>query len=293
MRPPRSRDRRRGRALARTKKLALLLDLLALIDALDELDTAYPKKRRRKPLMPRQRVPWSTYTRPMLGDGTFKGRFRMDYDDFMVLVELLRNDLQRNVAMGNLRNGAVPVEYQVAITLRWLAGASIYEGMDGHVIARSTAYAICHRVIDALNACRALDCKWPEGDGVLRNAAAFKQRSSWDVIDEAIGAMDGLYILIIKPNRHDHAATHSFYSGHKKAFGMNFQVSKNYCCNRVFSLERVLVLSVCVCFNVALGARKALHVLSALSLCPPLLYNGIITAERRLLDSCLPRLQRK
>lgn len=164
----------------------------------------------------------------MLGDGTFKGRFRMGHDDFMALADLLRTDLQRDEKMGGLRNGAIPVEYQLAMALRWLAGASIYEGMDMHVIARSTAYSIVHRVIDALNACSELDCKWPVGDDLAANAAGFMKRSSWDVITKAFGAMDGLFIRLIKPNHHDHAATHAFFSGHKKAFGMNFQVSERF-----------------------------------------------------------------
>ncbi|CAM9564571.1 unnamed protein product, partial [Ectocarpus fasciculatus] len=223
MHPPRSsRARRRARRIARTKKLSAVLDILALIDELDEID-ASPAVKKRSALMARKRVPWATYIKPMLGDGTFKGRFRMGHDDFMVLVDLLRADIERDTRMGELRNGAIPVEYQVAMTLRWLAGASIYEGMDGHVIARSTAYATAHRVIDALNACSALDCKWPVGDEVAREARLFKERSSWDVIDKAFGAMDGLFIRLIKPNFHEHAATHAFFSGHKKAFGMNFQ----------------------------------------------------------------------
>lgn len=224
MHPPRSsRARRRARVIARTKKLSAVLDVLALIDELDEID-ASPAVKKRSALMARKRVPWATYIKPMLGDGTFKGRFRMGHDDFMVLVDLLREDIERDTRMGELRNGAIPVEYQVAMTLRWLAGASIYEGMDGHVIARSSAYATAHRVIDALNACSALDCKWPVGDEVAREARLFKERSSWDVIDKAFGAMDGLFIRLIKPNFHEHAATHAFFSGHKKAFGMNFQV---------------------------------------------------------------------
>lgn len=126
MGPPRSRASRRAAAVARTRRLAVLLDVLAVVDALCDLDVPPPVKRRRAPLIPRKRISWATYTKPMLADKTFKGRFRMGYDDFMALTELLRPDLQRDEKMGALRNGAVPVEYQLAMTLRWLAGASIY-----------------------------------------------------------------------------------------------------------------------------------------------------------------------
>lgn len=82
-----------------------------MIGALDELDTPpCATSRRRKALMPRKHIPWATDTKPMLGDGT-------SYDDSMVLVEL-RKDLEREVRIGELRNGAIPVEYQLAMALR-------------------------------------------------------------------------------------------------------------------------------------------------------------------------------
>lgn len=74
---------------------------------------------RRSALLPRKRRPWATYIRPMLGNGTVKNRFRVAHENLKALVELLRPALQRNERMGALRNGAIPVEYQLAITLPW------------------------------------------------------------------------------------------------------------------------------------------------------------------------------
>ncbi|CAN0271982.1 unnamed protein product, partial [Hapterophycus canaliculatus] len=87
--------------------------------------------KRRSTLLLRERRLWEEYIKPMLSDETFRGRFRMQHDDFMVLVELLRPALARDEKVGALRNGAIAVEYQVGLTLRWLAGASMYEGMVG------------------------------------------------------------------------------------------------------------------------------------------------------------------
>ena len=58
----------------------------------------------------------------MLQDHTFSMRFRMGYDDFMALADLLRPALKRDEEMGLQHNGTIPVEYQVAMTLGWLAG---------------------------------------------------------------------------------------------------------------------------------------------------------------------------
>lgn len=148
----------------------------------------------------------------------------MEHTDFIVLVGMLRPKLQRDAKMGALRNGAIPVEYQVARALRWLAGGSVYECMDGHVIARSTAYAVVHDVIDALNEAPELVCAWPQDGAVDEGAAAFKRRSTNDVITHACGGVDGLFLHIRQPSTQEHKHPLQFYSGHKKGFGYNFQV---------------------------------------------------------------------
>ena len=231
MRPPRRRAaQRRARMVARTEQFCRALELMDLLDELEldqlEIEELESYIIRRRSLLRREKRPFETYIRPMLGDNTFKDRFRMEHEDFMVLVELLRPSLQRDVKMGALRNGAVPVEYQLALTLRWLAGASIFEGMDGHVIAKSPAYAIVHRVIDALNALPRLGCKWPVGADAARSAELFRGRSEHEVIKKAVGAMDDLFVRLIKPTKRDHGASHNFFSGRKKGHGMNLQVGK-------------------------------------------------------------------
>eukprot|EP00903_Cladosiphon_okamuranus_P012720 g11892.t1 len=164
-----------------TKRLSMVLEKLSALDSIDDLDA----KKRRGTLVARERRPFADYIRPMLQDHTFSLRFRTDYVDF--IVDLLRPALKRDDEMGLLRNGSVPADYQVATTLRWLAGGSIYECMDGHVIARSTAYSIASRVIRAMNSCPELNCKWPEGEDVTRAAGLFHNVSSVGVIGKCIG----------------------------------------------------------------------------------------------------------
>lgn len=226
MRPPLSPKAYRVYRVHRVYRVLRVWYMLHTMCTLQEhMDKTQAPKRRGK-LVRRDRRPWETYIQPMLQDDSFKGRFRMGFDDFNTLVRLLRPALERNKEMGCLRNGTVPVEFQVALTLRWLAGASMYEGMDGHVLARSTAYQVAHRVIRAVNACNALDCKWPYSDEqVVKAARAFKERSSHGVIDKCVGALDGLFIRVTRPTRREVAEPNAYYSGHKKAFGMNFQVN--------------------------------------------------------------------
>ncbi|CAN0283279.1 unnamed protein product [Scytosiphon promiscuus] len=101
--------------------------------------------------------------------------------------------------------------------------------MDGHVIARSTAYQTAFRVIAAVNACGEMDCRWPEGEDVANAAESFKKRSSNDVIRKCVGDMDGLFIRRVRPKATETSEPSSFFSGHKKGFGMNFQVRCGVC----------------------------------------------------------------
>lgn len=80
----------------------------------------------------------------------------MGHEDFMVLAGMLRAQLRRDGGMGALRHGVVPVEFQLAITLRYLAGGSMFDVMDNRQIAKNTAMAVIHRVVDALNSCESL-----------------------------------------------------------------------------------------------------------------------------------------
>lgn len=96
----------------------------------------------------------------MLADKTYRRRYRLSHDDSNVLVGLLRPKLESNSRMGGLRDRSIPVELQLAMTLRFLVGGSIYELMDGRCVSKTAAYEVFHRVFDALNGCRALDVVW-------------------------------------------------------------------------------------------------------------------------------------
>ena len=76
----------------------------------------------------------------------------------MVLAGMPRAQLRRDGGMGVLRNGVVPVELQLEITLRYLAGGSMFDVMGNQKIGKSTAIAVIHRFEDALNSCESLRC---------------------------------------------------------------------------------------------------------------------------------------
>ena len=84
--PRATRAQRAHRLATITKRVSVLLDVLALLDSIDDVDA--PSKKRRSTLVLRERRPFTTYIRPMLQDHTLSMRFRMGYDDFMALVDL-------------------------------------------------------------------------------------------------------------------------------------------------------------------------------------------------------------
>ncbi|CAM9474244.1 unnamed protein product [Ectocarpus sp. 4 AP-2014] len=192
-----------------------LLELVMIMVLMEEDDA--PETR--GDFVYRERRSWYTSAKPMVEDVTFRLRFT----EFADLADVLRPKLERDEKMGALRIGVIPVEFQLAMALRFLAGVSIFEVMDGNVIARSTAYAVVRRVIDAINQTRELDCVWPEGDGALDQCGMYRQRSTNGVIRMCVGAMDGLFVRLTQPSLRRHVNPRAFYSGHKKAFGMNFQ----------------------------------------------------------------------
>lgn len=209
----------------------LSMAALLLIEAIDDDPPSPPPASTRDRPFQREWRDRGTYIRPMIADGTFRRRFRMEYEDFTALVGLVRAALdERDDEMGALRNGAIPpVEYQVAMTLRWLAGGSIDEvaSMEGNVNARTTAHAIMYRVIDALNGCRELDCVFPEGDDAEEQARLFRQRSANDTIQHSVGAVGGIFIRLVEPTEEQSdrgRGTNKFYSEYKNGFGMKFQV---------------------------------------------------------------------
>ena len=59
---------------------------------------------------------------------------------------------------------------------------------------------------------------------MVNAARAFKERSSHGVVDKCVGALDGLFIRVIRPIREETAEPNFYYSGDKKAFRMNCQV---------------------------------------------------------------------
>ena len=144
---------------------------------------------------------------------------------FDSLVSILRPQLEADQFMGSKVGGAISVESQVAMTIRWLSGASYLDLFDVHGVSRSTLYMVTERVVDAIISSSSVGTmKWPSSSVSMSDcAAAFKARSSLGVLKHCIGTVDGLFISIRAPARAETDSVRRFYSGHKCGFGLNLQ----------------------------------------------------------------------
>ena len=73
---------------------------------------------------------------------SFKRKYRMSVGAFDSLVSVLRPELETDEFMGSKVGGAISVQSQVAMTIRWLSGASYLDLCDVHGVSRSTFYSI-------------------------------------------------------------------------------------------------------------------------------------------------------
>lgn len=238
MRPPRAGGRTRTKRKQYCKfmrdTLAATLLVLVASKGTGSVEIQARGVHERGSLHPRTWREWTDYIRPILLDVTFRKNFRMEYRDFMALVDLVRHRLERNARMWALRNRAVSVEWQAALAVRYLAGGSMHDLVDDHCIGRTTEDDIVYRVIKAVNAYSPLNCAWPQGGEVERQAALYQKQSTNDVITGCVGAMDDVFIRHSQPSDKEYPFLANFYSGHNNGFGMKFQVSIGTICSTYF-----------------------------------------------------------
>ncbi|CAM9535158.1 unnamed protein product, partial [Discosporangium mesarthrocarpum] len=141
-----------------------------------------------------QRASWIEYIRPMLEDHTFQRRFRMDSSSFKFLYDLLRPNLNRDVEIANFRNGIVAGEWALASTLRWLSGGSYLQMIGGPTMASSTAYLVLQKTQRPLT-------------HALISPSYGRTTTDWTTLSQGTPSPPRLY------------------SGHKKGFGLNLQVT--------------------------------------------------------------------
>jgi len=161
----------------------------------------------------------------LLGDHYFQRAYRMSLDQFNNLVTMLVPHLPPKAGSGP--NGKISVELEVSASLRYFAGASMYDLIISHGMSHSTLFNSVWRVVSAINKCVELCITFPnDHSDQKRLAAQFLTRSAAK-FNNCVGCIDGLLIWTEKPMERELELTKcgskSFFCGRKSKFGLNLQ----------------------------------------------------------------------
>lgn len=161
----------------------------------------------------------------LLGDHYFKRAYRMSYEEFQNLVEILEPNIISKKGAGP--NGKIAVELEVSASLRYFAGASMYDLIITHGVSHSTLFCSVWRIVSAINNCEELKISFPSDHEEQRSIAKQFLARSAAKFENCVGCIDGLLIHTEKPMERELEITkcgsNTFYCGRKNKFGYNMQ----------------------------------------------------------------------
>jgi hypothetical protein len=109
-----------------------------------------------------ERLDWDLHVEKLIHENRFHIRYRMSFEDFDALVQLLGDDVVPNFTMSGLRcDAAIYPEMVVAIGIRVLAGGNYDDIMNMYGISKSGFYLVRDKFLNAVLNCAALDINLP------------------------------------------------------------------------------------------------------------------------------------
>jgi hypothetical protein len=177
----------------------------------------------------RSRLCWDDHAKKLLREGEFRNMYRMSYNSFCKLVELLRPSLTVNEVQARRRSsGEDPIYTEIILhcLIRYMAGGA---SQDIRVTAGMTKryfYSCVHRGIDAVNNCATLNLIFPTSEEKLKETAVlFQRKSSFGELNGCISALDGWLCRILIPSPKETPNVSSYFSGHYQCYGVNVQAA--------------------------------------------------------------------
>jgi hypothetical protein len=124
--------------------------------------------------------------------------------------------------------GHVDTRVKLACCLRELFGEKRKSMVDIFLLAPTTVAESFKDVLNRINTCSALEHDIFDTDHTVPvlaiRAFEFAKRSAYpNVFKHVVGAIDGLFIKTRQPTVKDVGNVRTFYSGHKRGFGINMQ----------------------------------------------------------------------
>jgi hypothetical protein len=187
-------------------------------------------KKARAPTRSRQRLVWADRLRELTEAG-FTSRYRMSKQTFHKLVGLLKQTEEERAPVKNRNSNPISLELKLSMTLRALAGGSVYDVADLHKVGVSTFRRAFKYTVTLINECLAI--VFPINDEAkLADIATNFRALSGGIFKGVVLAVDGVLIKISKPSYNG-----TQYFSRKGFYGLNVQAG-------VDSDRRILYLTV-------------------------------------------------
>lgn len=171
-----------------------------------------------------ERLAWDRHLELVFHEETFNNEYRMSYDAFNKLKEILQPILQRNA---NYCRDADPIltEHVMAMGIRYLKGGTVLDNRRYLNMSRAAAYSAIDDFIDAVNTAPELDICFPTSpEEWNRVREGWQSRSSLpQIYHGCVGALDGKFAPTTKPMERETGNIIAYYSGHYESYGLNCQ----------------------------------------------------------------------
>jgi hypothetical protein len=178
-----------------------------------------------------QRLDWKAFQTRHGKRQFFRRHLRMKKSSFKKLVSYIRDDIQPNEMMAELRGGAIIPEIRLYCTLRWLAGGSYSDILIQVGISKPSFYRVAWITIKAIATSKQeeLQIRFPQTEEECKVAAAgFESVSYKGVINNCVSVVDGFLLGIQTPSKSQVSNVRSFFSGHYKCSGLNIQAAGDH-----------------------------------------------------------------
>jgi hypothetical protein len=203
-------------------QLTILLILLAISLEVGES---------RAPSVFDQRLEWGKFMKKHGKRDFFRRHLRMKPKSFKKLISFIKEDIQPNERMADMRGGAIIPEIRLYCTIRWLAGGSYSDIMIQAGISKASFYRILWQTIRAIATSKAkeLQINFPQTEEECAKAArGFQSISHQGVINNCVGVGDWFLLGIATPPKSQVSNVRSFFSGHYKCSGLNVQAAGDH-----------------------------------------------------------------
>ena len=173
-----------------------------------------------------KRVDWQEL-KDSLTEFEFKRAFRITKELFDILLSKIRDEISTEDEVQASRSsvGAISPELRLSITLRFLAGGSLWDIRMVHKVSVEAIYDSVWRVIDAINNHEEFSLSFPFEEEKLRFIeAGFRSKSTCQVFTGVVGAIDGILIKIRRPTNKEDPNPGRFFCGRKHCHAFNAQV---------------------------------------------------------------------